>query len=291
MGSKGGNMRVALLFVLAICAAALFSCSSEELFQDSSILNRGYHVECGDCHAGVSKDSGKPGPVDDRVCYNCHSSYFSSHHPVGIEPSDDIDISMARSTFLLVNGKIQCITCHDVHSGDRPGGNPKLLRGGPYADRRRPCFMCHYGERYAGLLIHNMRDENGVRRVINGKPVCLFCHSKVPDPYRDRTKDVRFKADIAFLCWRCHPPMPGELFPIHFLVTPKNETIAAIKKYEKENEVIFPMVPHGRITCSTCHNPHDTDIITNPPAMKGAQKPNRLRVPKGELCYACHPSK
>jgi hypothetical protein len=34
--------------------------------------------------------------------------------------------------------------------------------------------------------------------------------------------------------------------------------------------VILPIVPRERITCSTCHNPHQTGVIQREAAAKGA---------------------
>lgn len=132
----------------------------------------------------------------------------------------------------------------------------------------------------------HMLDRDGKVRNVKGKPVCLICHSKKPDPAVDSTEDVKFKADVGFLCWRCHPPMPDPFFREHFLVKPSERTLREMKKTEEEQLVILPLVPRGRITCSTCHNPHQEGIILRASAAKGADARYGLRVQS--MCLACH---
>ena len=215
-------------------------------------------------------------------CLNCHD-YKENHHPVDFVPAD-----ASRFPFPLFAGKVRCLTCHEIHGGPGNKGTPKLLRGGPYTeDRRVICFQCHSSERYAAINPHLMLDEKNNYRAVNGKPVCLLCHSQMPDPEIDYTENVRFRADVGFLCWRCHPPMPDPFFSTHFLRKPSAATLEAMHQSEERDMVILPMVPRERITCSTCHNPHQQGVIQHEAAAKGADRKSRLRLPS--LCVACHP--
>jgi hypothetical protein len=96
---------------------------------------------------------------------------------------------------------------------------------------------------------------------------------------------VRFRADVGFLCWRCHPPMPGEFFTQHFLVKP-SKSRQNMQEAEERLLVILPLVPRDRITCSTCHNPHQKGVIQHEAAAKGADARSKLRLPS--ICSACH---
>ncbi|MHB8788841.1 MAG: hypothetical protein ACYDBT_03060 [Desulfobulbaceae bacterium] len=108
----------------------------------------------------------------------------------------------------------------------------------------------------------------------------------------DKTKDVRFRADIGFLCWRCHPPMANALFQAqHLLVEPSFEMLQTLAKNETAMDVLLPLVPRNRVTCSTCHNPHQKGVIRREAATKGADAPDKLRLPSPRLCFACHPFK
>ncbi|MFA5353530.1 MAG: hypothetical protein WC291_04830, partial [Thermodesulfovibrionales bacterium] len=113
----------------------------------------------------------------------------------------------------------------------------------------------------------------------------------MPDPETDRTTDVKFRADVAFLCWRCHPPMPGEFFKQHFLLNLSRPMMQEVKRFEEQKNLLLPMVPRERITCSTCHNPHQKEILVSAPAKVGAGAPSRLRIDSPDLCLACHPGK
>jgi hypothetical protein len=213
------------------------------------------------------------------ICSDCHLQYDEDHHPVGFVPVDSFDFS-----FPLYDGQVGCLTCH---AEDHKGG-VHLLRGGPYADRREICFRCHYAEKYAEIDPHFMLNEDGEIRKVYGKPVCLVCHAEMPDPRIDRTDDVSFRADIAFLCWRCHAPMVNPIFSQHFLVQPSSNMLRNIEENEREMEVTIPLVPRTRLTCSTCHNPHQDGVIRFEPSAKGADSPRKLRLQVPVLCIACH---
>lgn len=242
------------------------------------------HAACESCHATEKPQPGtalfRPGTDPSSLCDDCHQ-YRQNHHPV-----DFVPVRLSVTKFPLYNGQVKCLTCHEIHGGADHEGTPRLLRGGPYADRRTICFSCHYREEYANINPHIMLTDSGEVREVNGKPVCLLCHSKKPDPAVDWTEDVRFRADIAFLCWRCHPPMPGIFFDQHFLVTPKKETLQNIREAEERLIVTLPLVPRGRITCSTCHNPHQQGVILHEGAAKGEEAIGKLRLPS--ICFACH---
>ncbi len=214
------------------------------------------------------------------TCLGCHD-YLENHHPVDFRPA-----GRSGLPFPLRNGKITCQTCHEIHGGAAHGGTPKLLRGGPYPDRRTICFKCHYEEQYSSIDPHNMLNEQGEIRMVDGKSVCLVCHARQPNPQVDWTSDVRFKADVGFLCWRCHPPMPGTFFTQHFRVKPSTSTRGIMEESEERLLLVLPMVPRGRITCSTCHNPHQAGVILHEAAAKGADAKSKLRSPS--LCFLCH---
>ena len=212
-------------------------------------------------------------------CLECHK-YRQNHHPIDIVPSQP-----ANYPFPLYNGKIMCLTCHiEDHLG-----SVNLLREGPYVDEREFCFKCHAQGQYAKIDPHIMLDGRGNILNVNGRPVCLICHSVKPNPATDRTGDVLFRADVAFLCWRCHPSMANPLFfKEHFLVTPSMEMRRFIDEQEQQLQVTIPLVPRDRITCSTCHNPHQKGVILYGPSASGADALHRLRLPSDKICIVCH---
>lgn len=275
------------IICLIVLSIILVACNPEMFVQPEKVVTHTYqnpHILCDRCHS-----SEKPQPGDElfasgtdpsTLCLECHK-YKENHHPVDFVPTDSSNFPMP-----LFGGKVTCLTCHEMRCSPSREGTPKLLRGGPYPDRRKSCFICHSREKYAGINPHNMLDIDGNIRKIKDKPVCLMCHSIQPDPEVDGTNDVRFRADIGFLCWRCHPPMPGDFFEKHFLRKPSAETLQTMQNTELSLLVILPIVPRGRVTCSTCHNPHQEGIMKRTAPAKGADARHKLRIQS--ICISCH---
>lgn len=271
-----------------LLAAILVSCNLPVFLEPEKAVNNvsaynNPHTLCVSCHANEKPQPETAllslGSDPSSACEDCHE-YKQNHHPV-----DYVPVKPSGSQFPLFNGRVQCLTCHEIHGGPQHEGTPKLLRGGPYADQRKICFKCHASEEYANINPHDMLDNDGKIKEVKGKLVCLLCHSVQPNPFVDKTADVRFRADVGFLCWRCHPPMPGEFFREHFLVTP-TKSMQNIREAEERLLVVIPLVPRNRITCSTCHNPHQKGVIQNEASAKGSDARSKLRLPS--FCYACH---
>jgi predicted CXXCH cytochrome family protein len=212
------------------------------------------------------------------ACLGCHD-YRENHHPTNFVPANAADFP-----FPLYKGRVRCLTCHtEDHMGSQ-----FMLRGGPYPDRRGICFKCHHEDEYTDIYPHFMLESDGSIRQVHNKPVCLVCHAKMPDPRVDRTKDVVFRADVAFLCWRCHSVMSTAILNRHVLMKPSLSMLRYLEQNEQKLSVTIPLVPRDRITCSTCHNPHQKGVIIYPPSAKGADAPDRLRLPSPTLCTVCH---
>ena len=275
---------MALQFLLFAAASFFAVPESNVLAADQPIDN--HHVSCIMCHRTSTPeyyaDAMKAGDLDmSAVCMDCHH-YSENHHPVNIVPKKTIP-----DGFPLYDGRMKCLTCHEAH-GNQKRAYPKLLRGAPYKELRDMCFACHPTDQYTDLDPHQMLNADGTIRQVNGGPVCLVCHTKVPDHSKPK-EQITFKADVAFLCWRCHPPMPDNFFAGHFLVTPSRKTSRYMKKYGKENNATLPLLNRNRITCSTCHNPHQSGVIENAAVAAGADSRGRLRLSKSTICSGCHP--
>ncbi|KAB0665691.1 hypothetical protein F6V25_08200 [Oryzomonas japonica] len=274
------------LIRLTILALVLTSCSQLriDVQQNSDPAAKAPHSDCLYCHS-VAKPEGEtalfPSYVDpSHFCLDCHN-YTTNHHPVNFIPTMQI-----KPQFPLYLGRIECLTCHEMHGGPQHKGTPMLLRGGPYTDVRTICFNCHTAEQYATIDPHVMRQDDGSQTVVNGKVVCLYCHELEPDPSQDRANMVLFKADVSFLCMRCHTLMHTGYFEKHFLLTPPDEIKKNIARPEIQERFSLPLVPRGRITCTTCHNPHQEGIISYGPSAAGADSVHRLR--DENVCIGCH---
>lgn len=88
---------------------------------------------------------------------------------------------------------------------------------------------------------------------------CSYCHI---DP--DKTGQQQLKAPLSELCLGCHPDRrsPNE----H-----KVDIVPSMKVVD------LPLSKEGKITCVTCHDPHETGGY-----------PMLLRASQAELCSKCH---
>lgn len=267
------------MLILVLCAALVESCVTIDRFLSNKppAPPQSDHQACVDC-----RDESGTGDT----CLICHSNYQKNHHPVDFSPPKIDLVQVDEDKFPLFAGKIQCITCHTA-KGECSTENDKLLRGGPYDDNRKLCFQCHRQDKYSKIDVHVMHEENGAYRVVEGKLVCTFCHPQnINNLYT--TDTVEFKADITFLCLRCHPMMSTPHIRLHFYKVPSEKVKNKMKEFAEKYNVIFPLVPRGRISCATCHNPHQKGVLVDDRAMAGADSAYRLRVEKNLLCYGCH---
>lgn len=274
-----------VIVLLGLASFILASCTFSRVtryFSAPDYVNP--HNECQTCH-GTAKPKGakarfSPGIDPSQFCLECHK-YAANHHPVNFVPEQHFN-----PQFPLFQGRVTCLSCHEIHGGPEQKGTARLLRGGPYQDRRQICFTCHTQEQYAGINPHDMLDDAGNHRVLNGRPICLTCHELEPDPYVDEANTVLFKADVAFLCWRCHPLKHGFNLDRHLLAVPDQEMRKTMASADVRRNYIMPLTPRDRITCSTCHNPHEYGVFPAGPASAGADEPMRLR--DDHLCVGCH---
>ena len=252
------------------------------------------HATCIICHRTndpSSNSSSQPfagGLEPSSACLDCHH-YEVNHHPVNVAPKQGSSAA-SQTVFPLFDGRIKCLTCHQAHSDPRHNklnGAYKLLRGGPYPDQRAMCFQCHGQDDYTKIDPHKMLSPDGSVRSVNGEPVCLVCHTAQPDPKGD-PELVEFKADVAFLCWRCHAPMAGSFLSQHFHAKPKRSTRSAIMDTENRLGIELPLARDGMLTCSTCHNPHQAGVLSRTAVQAGADAPKRLRLAAKSICEACH---
>ena len=134
------------------------------------------------------------------------------------------------------------------------------------------------------LDVHKQLDSHG--KIIVER--CLYCHPDKPDESRVRYKDVKFIGDLEMMCQRCHVIRGNHAGNVDHLVKPSAKRLAVMKDMEKKFDIILPLDANGKMTCITCHNPHDKGVIpAESPAGKGAGSKYRHRLP-GRLCIECH---
>jgi len=219
------------------------------------------------------------------------------------------------SDFPLEEGKVGCSTCHDVTwgCGVEPSASrsvPSRLRGGQMTNPMMFCFRCHAEERYNAFNAHDQLDAEGIKA-----DTCLWCHASVPDVHlrlEGATSQVLRRQSFA-VCRSCHRvarhhPAGG----MHMEVAPTAEMKWHMSAYEmqatmrlsfpqllkyaqatKREPRAMPLDDQGRITCITCHNPHEKGVLParNPRAVGAEPKlavNHRLRALDSNMCVACH---
>jgi hypothetical protein len=281
------------------------------MFTDESVTrstNLHYTGEfCSECHEESPEKGGEKFLMFsgnyNQLC-RCHGYTSENYiHPVNIEPSEEKKEKIP-DTLPLQKGNMTCSTCHDIYlqcqrNMKTQKRNKFFLRGAPYARRTDLCFRCHDEAKYKRLDPHNQMDEDG--EIIAEK--CLYCHVEKPDVRRATYKKaegihgevVELIGNLEVLCYRCHYKQ-SILHPINanHLRKPSEKTMENMKESEKQLGIILPLNYEGKITCATCHNPHERGVIpTEKDSARGASEKFRLRVPgqSGEICSACHKDK
>jgi hypothetical protein len=216
--------------------------------------------------------------------------------------------------FPLERGVLTCLSCHDVIRGCRReqsagASNHNLLRGLPESNPAAFCLHCHTPEDYRPFNAHD--------QVAAGKPkteVCGWCHTGVPPtdaPLGESfSSDLRAKSDA--VCRNCHTVAQTHPVVAHMQAVPSAEMMWYMSAREMQSRMSMPLpqllayaratkrIPRsipldeaGRITCYSCHNPHEKALLpeANPRSAGADAKQatnHRLRIREGQVCVACH---
>lgn len=244
---------------------------------------------CDDCHYQIPQEGGNKFlkyDGDFNILCKCHTprNYV---HPVDIKPSEPKRIKIPAE-LPLQKGKVTCLTCHDIYwQCQKRRVDKNSLRGARTPNRSEFCYKCHNKNDYMKLDIHHQINSQG--KIIVAR--CLYCHPDKPDESRARYKDVKFVGDLTMLCQRCHMIRGNHSGNFNHLVRPSPDALAHMQAMEKKFDIILPLDENGKMTCITCHNPHDKGVIrAESPAAKGAGSKYRHRLP-GRLCIECHQKK
>ena len=284
--------------VIIIIAVILASCVIDERRQGQFVsATEGatkvdeYHYTgkyCTDCHEQTPQEGGnkflKFSGDFNKLC-KCHVQAPDNYiHPVGIELSQEKKAKIPAE-LPLQEGKITCLTCHDIYwQCQKRRVDKNSLRGGPFTKRSDFCYKCHDDASYMMLDPHSQLNAWG--KIIVEK--CLYCHTEKPDENRAHYKDVQFIGDLEVICQRCHVIRGNHAGNVDHMVKPSPKALARMQAMEKEFGIILPLDESGQLTCITCHNPHDKGVIqAESPAAKGAGSKYRHRLP-GKLCVECH---
>lgn len=250
----------------------------------SSVENPHWRADgCARCHE-PRRDNG-PGwaPIAtrnvDALCVSCHDGIRASAetHPVGWPAAGGA--ATVPDGWPLVDGRLGCLTCHDIGrhcdpAAVRTAENPAMVRD---YDASRPldfCTRCHTAEQW------RVSPHRGLPAGARETAMCGVCHSDTPARSADTGswENTGLRQPASQVCFNCHvahaDPAPGG----HLNLSP----LAPVG---------LPL-EDGRITCSSCHNPH----AENPPdgtpytAWATTEEDRRvaLRMNYVDLCRECH---
>lgn len=227
-----------------------------------------------------------------KLCLDCHNTRQPIHfHPLGVKP-DAAGVVTIPTGFPLKQGELDCLTCHDIYQQCRDSEADKLLlkgqmllRGMPYENRLSFCFRCHDEARYPRLNPHKQIDAAG--HVMQN--TCLYCHTTVPDASHTTYREVKLIGNYTELCKGCHYLTARQPLHVRHLRKPTLEVVQHMKEMQKKFKIVLPLDRNGKVTCVTCHNPHQKGLIPDQRAgATGAGAPHRHRL-AGNMCIKCHP--
>lgn len=244
---------------------------------------------CEECHEKPAVRGGdlylRYGGDYSLLC-RCHTLTSDVYiHPVDITPTVEKRKRMPPD-FPLENGKLTCLTCHDIYRQcQKQLFERNSLRGAPYPQRVSFCYNCHVKANYQPDDPH--QQLNSKNEIIIG--TCLICHKEKPDEKHATFKDVTFIGDIEMICRRCHHIAGNHSGNHdHMKDIPSPAGLKRIKLVEVKFHTRLPLNENGKMTCITCHNPHEKGVLpANSPGAKGAGSKYRHRLPKN-LCKECH---
>ena len=180
-----------------------------------------------------------PGYAGTASCIQCHDEAAKS-----FDRSRHGQVKDPRSPA----GTLGCESCHgpgQAHNDDEAKGKIKIIKKLKPAEINETCLSCHNRGTHAGWegSAHDKRDLS-----------CATCHS-VHSPKSPERQLV--KATETQLCATCH----------------------RLQVAKTERAVAHMPVREGKMSCSSCHNPHGS--ITNVKNLKTGSS-------VAELCTTCH---
>lgn len=265
----------------------------------ASVVNPHWAADrCSACH---SADGGRAPRriaaerVND-ICLECHDGRkaHAEPHPIGRKATTD-HVTLP-SGWPTVDGRIACLTCHDVQrhceaSASRPAVNPAMLRHHEPEDPMSLCMQCHQADDSWRISPHNQIDDSGTLN----QDSCLFCHTTSVSSSAGATPSARptLRTDAERVCMSCHTKH-WDYFPeghVERLMPPA--MLTAIQSGDGGASSRLPL-HQNRVMCYTCHNPHAPGVfpanhVAGSYATAPADAKVQLRMNRSDLCIACHP--
>jgi predicted CXXCH cytochrome family protein len=294
----GGTISLLILAVTVVGRAATEPATTQPAVRPSSTSPHWRLDRCNVCHTGNGAPAAIPRSQIDALCLQCHDGHVAraERHPIG--RSFDAPNVVKPQGWPTVDGRLGCVTCHDIvraclHAGQRPTQNLGFVRGYDANAPLQQCANCHETAAFHKYNPHKMVTADGQVREAS----CRFCHTRAM-PHGDvtRTGASALRADRITLCISCHHTHVDYFDPGHIGAT----VPPAMKAYMARRDgaaapVRFPLGQHDRVVCSTCHNPHEAGVFApQSPLSFGARRLDDKHVRlefRGlgkDVCLGCH---
>ena len=254
-----------------------------------------------------------------QLCGECHINRYTrdreqagkaATHPVNIKPGKNVQIPddlIKMGAKLGSNGEVICQTCHRPHSAQP---NTALLVKKNEKDSL--CQGCHKDKRVVAGSKHDMRlaaanSQNIRQQKAAESGPCSACHvpHKGTGPKmwaRPRKLD---QDPMASLCLSCHNKQGlARKHTVGQYSHPVGVPVSNLKHPVKlptfnDNGFKWQDVESGKVTCASCHNPHQWAPNNRQnraqPGDKGDASNRFLRLannaPELALCKSCHKDK
>ena len=225
-------------------------------FLSAGSIKHDFTGKCQLCHIEIPE----PGTPFEKVtltddvqslCVRCHKINERTSHPTGVQPRT----STAMQRYLDKEGKLTCVTCHDVHKEQNSSFTKQelkgLLRG--HAQGRAFCFTCHNDEMLGAnwrhrLVISYAHAPGQLSQMERGSPLdkysleCLSCHDGVISKMTPvEVKAGSFQHGIGL----SHPV--GVKYPL----MGRDSDFAPRDTLPEEIQLF-----DGAVGCLSCHNPY-----------------------------------
>jgi DmsE family decaheme c-type cytochrome len=165
-----------------------------------------------------------------------------------------------------------CASCH--------ADTVNAFQATPHAANPQACEACHGDSKAhiaAGGGKGTMRNFKSLSAA-DASAVCVTCHSK--GGQKHWASSVHDSRNVS--CITCHNPHPKGAAPKALLVKPQFELCTTCHLQKKAALMRSSHMPmrEGKMTCTSCHNPHGTPYPKQ-----------LLQVSINQNCYSCHAEK
>lgn len=225
----------------------------------------------------------------DALCKNCHTarniarysdnSSNKGSHPVGISyPLLDSRFNATPSdpSILVVNSKVECTSCHDVHNSASSDGN--LLRA---INDDNLCTSCHTYGLHNGMGCTKCHDNHNT-----DKTNIYMIRSTIATP-NSGNKAVVFTAETGANSFADGNATYNGVCEVCHTTTTYHRNTAAGDHAHNVGAKCVTCHPHGdNFTPAGCHNCHDSSLPNEYPATGAHAK--HSGPPYNFKCNTCH---